>query len=488
MKSRKYLMLSFVVLVIFAMVITACKPATPVATQPPAAEKPVEPAATQPPAAEKPAEQPATEAPTVPQEPKALVTWFQYDENNEDPASDERVGNQWLRDTMPEFDKTFEGTWYWENIPKAWDKMAAELIASVYSGGEVPDLVELAGTEITTYVNNGAVMDLTDWMQAQSWYADIEPGALETCYGPDGRLYCVPTASRPYTTWVWADRYPNGFPTTPEEFMVEAERLKSEGFYAWTWFGSTQNAGAGSKRGLFSIISSFGGGYVGPDGTMLLNTPENVAAISFIRETVKRGYAPDTVFAGGFVEEDSFKDSSAGAFLTGLMGYRYVNPLTAPDGTKYDTGTEQDMYDAIEDGQVVLRPMFAVEGVTPGCNIAVQGLIIPVGATNLEAAYDFINWLMTNQDLYIKYVIGPGGGFPSLISAQQHPSMQTPFYQQASLAINASKCTIAIRNFDRPEVAAELIMNTIYKLIKEDQSLDIATELQKTQDEYNAGG
>ncbi|MCB0135782.1 MAG: hypothetical protein KDE01_14845, partial [Caldilineaceae bacterium] len=28
-----------------------------------------------------------------------FVTWYQYDEKNEDPASDERVGNQYLRDT-----------------------------------------------------------------------------------------------------------------------------------------------------------------------------------------------------------------------------------------------------------------------------------------------------------------------------------------------------------------------------------------------------
>jgi len=30
-------------------------------------------------------------------------------------------------------------------------------------------------------------------------------------------------------------------------------------------------------------------------------------------------------------------------------------------------------------------------------------------------------------------------------------------------------------------------MNTVYKLIKEDLTADIATELQKAQDEYNSG-
>ncbi len=482
MKSKKYLFLSFAVLVIFSLLLTACKPAAPAAPQAPAAQQP----AAEQPAAQQPAEQPAAEQPAAPAEEKALWTWFQYDQDNDDPASDERVGNQWLRDTMPLFDAAFDGKYYWDNTPKAWDKMTSELVAAVIAGGDVPDIVEMGGAQVTNYVNNGALMDVTDWMKAQPWFGDLEPGALDTCTGPDGRYYCIPTAERPYLTYVWADRYPNGFPTTPEQFLVEAERLKTEGHYAWAYFGSTQFAGDGAKRGLYSVIASFGGGYEGPDGTMLLNTPENVAAISFIRDTVKKGYNPETVFAGGFVEEDSFKDASAGAFPTGLFGYRYINPLTAPDGTKYDKGNEQDMIDAIEAGQVVLRPMFAPEGKTPGCNIDVQGVGIPVGAKNVEGAYEFVNWLMTNQDLYVKYVIGPGAGFPSLISSTSAPELQTTFFKEAAAAIGASKCSMAIRNLSRPDVGAEMIMNVIFKLIKEDQNADIATELQKVQDEFNA--
>ncbi len=486
MKSKKYMLLTALMLVVFTIGLVGCAPA---ATEEPMEEVATEAPAVQEAATEAPMEEVATEAPMEEvMEPVALTTWFQYDQNNEDPASDERVGNQWLRDTIPAFDAAFEGKWYWDNVPKAWDKMTGELVAAVIAGGEVPDIVELGGAQLTTYTNNGALMDLTDWMKAQSWWDDIEPGAMESCKGLDGQMYCVPTAERPYLTYVWADRYPDGFPTTPEQFIVEAERLKAEGLYAWSYFGNTQYGGSGSKRGLYSVIASFGGGYEGPDGSMLLNTPENVAAISFIRDTVIAGYNPETVFAGGFVEEDSFKDASAGAFPTGLFGYRYINPLTAPDGTMFDTGTEQDMIDAIAAGQVVLAPMFAPEGNTPGCNIDVQGLGIPVGATNVEAAYDYINWLMTNQDVYVNYVIGPGAGFPSLVSAQALPEMQTPFFTQAAAAINASQCTMATKNLERPDEAAEMIMNVIYKLIKEDQTADIATELQAVQDEYNAGG
>jgi ABC-type glycerol-3-phosphate transport system substrate-binding protein len=144
------------------------------------------------------------------------------------------------------------------------------------------------------------------------------------------------------------------------------------------------------------------------------------------------------------------------------------------------------MLDAIAAGDVIMRPMFAPEGKTPGCGFDIQGVGIPASAKNVEAAYDYINWIMTDQDIYIKYVLGPGAGFPSLKSAQELPEMQTPFYQQAAIAINASVCRNHAGSLERPAEATDMIMNVIYKLIKEDQTADIATELQAVQDEYNA--
>jgi len=81
---------------------------------------------------------------------------------------------------------------------------------------------------------------------------------------------------------------------------------------------------------------------------------------------------------------------------------------------------------------------------------------------------------------------GPGGGFPALKSMQSHPAFDTPFYQQAAIAINGSACRPWQGTLERPSEAAELIMNVVYRLIKEDPTLDIYKELTKTQDEYNS--
>ena len=475
MKSKKHLFLTTSILVVFALGLVGCKPATP--AEPVA---PVEQVT--------PAEPGAPVEPVAPAEPagaKEFITWFQYDQNNEDPVSDERIGNEYLRKNIPIFNEEFAGKWVWNNVHKPFDKISGELVAAHIAGADVPDLIELEVQVLMKYYRNGALSDLTEWAEQQSWYADLDPSAKNACTSPDGALLCIPLAMRPHLTYVWADRYPNGYPTTPEQFMVEAERIKEEGFNAITFFGSTAYSGDGASRAVWAINSSFGGTYSDDEGNMLLNTPGTVAAVEFLREIVAKGYVSEASFAGDFLEEDAFKDASAGAIPTALFGYRYINPLTAPDGTKYDLGNSDDMINAIAAGDVVMRPSFAPEGLTPGCNIDAQALGIPMGSKNVEAAHDFINWLML-PDNHAEIAFGPGGGFPSLKSVQDHPTFQTPFYDQAKIALSASVCSPWQGTLLRPDEGQEIIMNVVYKLIKEDPTLDIYTELTKAQDEYNA--
>ena len=398
------------------------------------------------------------------------------------------MGNAYLRNTIPLFDKAFEGKWKWVNVPKAFDRMTADLVTAVQaSSDEVPDLYEISDShDLVTFYQNGTLQDLTEWAKAQSWWGDLDPNGIEACQGPDGKLYCIPIAQRPHLVYVWKDRFPNGYPKTPEEFMTEAERLKAEGLYPITFFGSTDVAGEGLTRAVWTTIAGFGGSLDDGKGKMVLNTPENIAAIQFLRDIVAKGYVPEIAFAGGFQEEEAFKDASAGSFPTGLFGYRYVNPLTAPSGKKYAKGNEQDMLDAIAAGDVYLTHFIAAAGQKPGCGISVAGLVIPVGAKNVEGAHEHINWIM-DQGQNANWVVGPGGGFPVLKATQSDPLFQTPFYKEAAEAVGASHCRQWFGSLLRADEAQDMVMKGIYKLIKEDPTADIATELIKVQDEYNAG-
>jgi ABC-type glycerol-3-phosphate transport system substrate-binding protein len=436
------------------------------------------------PASTAPADEASSEAATG--EVRDFVTWYQYDQDNEDPASDERVGNQYLRDTIPLFNEAFAGKWRWVNQPKAFDKMETELITAVNASGDVPDLVNVGSSGIRSYYQNGTLQDLSEWAQAQSWYSDLDPNALAACQGPDGGLYCIPVAQLPQLVFVWKDRFPNGYPKTPDEFLAQAEALKEQGLYAITFFGSTDYEGEGLTRFIWMAISSFGGKFDDGNGAMQLNTPENIAAIEFMRTIVVNGYVPEIAFAGQFQEENAFKDASAGSFPTGIFGYRYINPLTAPNGNKYEKGNEEDMLDAIAAGDVYLAPFLAAEGHKPGCNISVFGFGIPNGAQNPDAAYDYINWIMSPEQ-NPAWVLGPGGGFPVLQATRSHEIFQTPFFQEAAEVVAASACTPWFGSLARRQEAQKLIMTAIYKLIKEDPTADIASTLATVEAEYNAG-
>lgn len=419
-------------------------------------------------------------------EPMELITWYAFDQNNVDPASDERVGNEYLRKTIPEFNEEFDGKIVWTNVPKAWDKIPSELAAAVIAGGDVPDLVQQASVTMFDLFRNGAIQDLRPWAEQQSWWNDMDPSAIATCVGPDGGLYCLPIAMTPSLTYVWADHFPNGWPKTPEDFLVDAERLKEQDVAALTFFGSTAYDGSGATRAIWSFISSFGGTYSDDQGNLTLNNPENITAIEFLRDIVAKGYVTETTFAGSFQEEEAFKDASAAAIPTGLFGYRYINPLTAPDGTKYEKGSSEDMLDAISAGDVILEPMFAPEGKTPGCNNASTGFMIPTGAKNAEAAYAYLNWLMEDLENNAEFVVGPGAGFPALQSTINHPDLQTPFYQEAFKALETSLCKPFQGSLTNPSEARILIMQAVYKLIKEDPNADIKSVLQAADEEYNS--
>ncbi len=485
MKSRFVLLVS--VLMIVSMLLTACPAPEPqVVVQTVVVEKEkqvVQTVEVEKKVVETQVVEKIVQATRVP-EPKKIVSWYQYDQGNVDPKSDERAGNEYLRKAMAIFNQEFEGKWVWDNEYSPFNRIEAKVAAAVLAGAEVPDIVEIGGSQMLNLQKNGALVDLTDWAKAQSWYAEMDPSALKICTAPDGRLYCIPTATRPSQVFVWNDLWPNGFPKTPDEMLEEGERLKAEGKYALTFFGSTAFDGDGANRAVFATVASFGGGYDDGNGKIKLNTPENVAAIAWLREMVQRGYVPEIAFAGGFQEEQAFMDASAGAIPTGLFGYRYMNPLTAPNGTKYEKRSQEDMLDAIEAGDVYLAPMPAPEGKKGGCYTGIAALAIVTGANNIEGAQEFINWTLSpehNPD----YVIGPGGGLPVLASVAATERFQTKFYQQAYAVGAASNCRVTWPTVVDTTGAKKTIMNAVYKLIKQDPTADIAAELQAAEDEFN---
>ena len=114
MVSKKNILLAGAT--IFMVTLAACGGTAPTAA--PQATEPAKPAEEA-----KPTDMPKPTAMPEAVEPATFTTWYQYDERNEDPKSDERVGNAYLRKSIAQFNADFKDKLTWINQPQAWDKM-----------------------------------------------------------------------------------------------------------------------------------------------------------------------------------------------------------------------------------------------------------------------------------------------------------------------------------------------------------------------------
>lgn len=445
------------------------------------------------PAPAKPTEAPKPAATAAPQA-RNFVTWYQYDDKNEDPKNDEAVGNAYLRKTIPVFNKEFEGKWRWANQPQQWQRMTASLVAAVQAGGDVPDLMHTGASDLPVFLKNGTVQDLTDWIKAQPWFKDLDSSAVNACTGPDGRIYCVPVAMQPQLVFYWKDHFPGGYPKTADEFMKQADELKKKNVFAITYFGSTAFNGDATTRYFWTVISSFGGAYDDGKGNLALNTPANVKAVEFMRDVVAKGYSSDSVFLGDFKEEEDLKALDpnkpvAASFPTGIFGYRYIQPVKAPSGKQYGTDFDPNggpMLDAIAAGDMQIAPMFTGgDAKSPSCNLGVSSFVIPKGARNVDGAKAYLNWIMEPRN-GIEWVQKPGGGFPVSKTFLQDKAFDTPFYKQAAAATSGI-CKPWSGSLLRTEDAKKIIATAIFDLIKgKDAKGDIAARLGAADREYNS--
>ncbi len=413
-----------------------------------------------------------------------ITSWYYFDQDNTDPQANERVGNFYLARSLPQFNEQMKGKYVWNNVARDYN-LVLDLVTAVQNNGDIPDVMRTATTDLPTFLVNNTVQDLTDFVKNAAWYSDLDPASVGACTGSDGKIYCVPVSESSYVTFYWSDLYPNGFPKTTDDFLAAAADLKSQDKYALTYWGSTAFDGEATGRYFYQVIASFGGSYDDGAGKMALNTPENIAAIEFMREVVKNGYSAESVFVGNFEEEAGFKTAEAGAFPTGFfVAYNYLNPLTSPKGTEYNSATAKDMEEAVASGEIKIAPLFAPAGKTPGCHVDVFGFVIPNGAKNREGAEAYINWVMDAAN-NVDWVTSAGGGIPAQKKIQGDATFQTEIYKQGAAAAAASACKPWYGSLLKIPEAKKIITTAIFDLIKTDPEADIAAALSTAQDEYN---
>lgn len=363
------------------------------------------------------------------------------------------------------------------NVFQPFDQINSKLNLAVQAGGDVPDLSYVDAQFLGFYDYNGTLMDMTDWVKEQSWFADLSPAALSACTTPDGRILCVPTATPGSLIYYWTEMYPDGFPATAEALLEAGARLKEEGKYALTFKG-TENFGM--EVAYYSLIKSAGAAISDAEGRAAWANPEMVKVIDYVRSLFAEGYAPEIALASGFDFENVFKNADGGAILAGTWTYVFANPVTSPSGKTYDMGADS-ILTAGEEGVIGFAPPLAFEGGEPASNVYATAWGIPEGSANPEEAKAFINFTMDsarNADFGVAY-----GSLPALLSSRDADIFQTGYWKTVADIQNTYGTAMPfLVEYDRGLAA----LAEVFAKCLADPNLDALETLQAAQDNYNA--
>jgi multiple sugar transport system substrate-binding protein len=407
--------------------------------------------------------------------------WTKFNDQNPQNTQD-----QWLKGSLEAF--AAETGLAITNTFQPYDQINSKLNVAVQAGGSVPDVSYIDSTQLGFFYQNGTLTDLTDWVTSSGWYNDIEPNALAACTGPDGKIYCVPSTTAAHFMYYWNDFFPDGLPADTDAFLAAAAKLKAEKPDAYAFTGKLAEKAA-VERYYYGLILSYGGQVADEEGRAVWANEATQKAVEFSRALFVNGYAAKESLAPGFDNEEPFKRGEAGAFISGSYSYVYLTPLKAPDGTEFNkdiTGgfdpKALSVGAANEAGKLGYAHLFSAPGGRPYSVISASAYAIPFGAENMDGAKAYIEWEMrtdNNAEFAVAY-----GALPTMISSLADEAFQSEYWKavakiQADYGVNAPP----LIDYDK---GTTLLADAIVRLIITPE-LDIMTELQKAQDEYNAG-
>lgn len=193
-----------------------------------------------------------------------------------------------------------------------WDDRRQKLLSAIGSG-RGPDVFYINPDMISLFANSGAIVPISDFVTEEE-LAKYNPGTLIPW---EGKLYALPILQNSivhiYNTDLVAQigLDPNQLPTTLEEFEQWAETAKQNDLFISTWSGNT------ATSGLTALIWQFGGDVYDAEGNVIINSPETVAAMTFLKQMYDNGWIPpDSVTGGDDINTELFRGQKVLAVLT----------------------------------------------------------------------------------------------------------------------------------------------------------------------------
>lgn len=219
-----------------------------------------------------------------------------------------------LKGMVAEFEKQNPGVTV-EITSLPWGQ-AFEKLATMVSGGDIPDVVEMPDTWLALYAGSGQLASLEGHIASWDNGATLTEKTL-AMGRQAGDAYMVPYGfylrAMFYNKKLLAEAGVAEPPKTMEEFMAASEAVsRLDGKYGYCLRG-----GPGGTNGWIMMAATMNGTneFFTADGKSRVNEPGSVAGIQFLIDMYQKGYAPKDSVNWGFNEIVAGFYSGTCAFL-----------------------------------------------------------------------------------------------------------------------------------------------------------------------------
>ena len=192
-----------------------------------------------------------------------------------------------------------------------WDDRRQKLLSAIGTG-RGPDVFYMNPDMISQFALSNAIVPISDYVTDEET-EKFNPGTLIPW---EGELYALPILQNSvvhiYNTDLVAELGldPENLPTTIAEFEEWAQVAKENDVFVSTWSGNT------ATSGLTALIWQFGGEIYDEDGNVIIDSPETVAAMTFLKRMYDEGWVPpDSITSGSEEQTDAFRNGQVLSIL-----------------------------------------------------------------------------------------------------------------------------------------------------------------------------
>ena len=260
-------------------------------------------------------------------------------------------------------------------------------LATSIRAGDPPDVVGLNDIDMPSFTSNGSFMNLTQYINALPYKADLSPGHLGLATY-NGQEYGVPYWADLSVLWYnktlfkEAGLNPNDPPTTYAQILSDAQAINKlgHGINGFTFAGDCEGClGFTVQPGIWAAGSYLTSGGIGSQTASITNNQPLVQALTLYRQLWTQHLVPDNVRT----DDGTTWGEDFAAGKIGIMpgGYGQVVDLVKPS----QLGTE------------------FMDSPLPGTNGGYStfdggdDFAIPAAAKNPSGAWEFIQWVLETQ-------------------------------------------------------------------------------------------